>query len=103
MNSLQSKSVLVLVVEDELLVLMAALAAIGDDEAILALEDRDDIDVVFTNINMPGAMDGLGLTHAVRGRWPPVRIIVTSALHLPNAAVCRSAVGSSPSHTDIPR
>jgi hypothetical protein len=27
---------------------------------------------------MPGSMDGLQLAHAVRDRWPPIRIIVTS-------------------------
>jgi CheY-like chemotaxis protein len=34
--------------------------------------------VVFTDIQMPGAMDGLKLARAVRGRWPPIRIIATS-------------------------
>jgi CheY-like chemotaxis protein len=33
---------------------------------------------VFTDIHMPGSMDGIKLAQAVRGRWPPVRIIVTS-------------------------
>ena len=35
-------------------------------------------DSIFTDINMPGSMDGLALAHHVRGRWPPVKIIVTS-------------------------
>jgi DNA-binding LytR/AlgR family response regulator len=34
--------------------------------------------VVFTDINMPGTMDGLELAALVRHRWPPVEIIVTS-------------------------
>jgi CheY-like chemotaxis protein len=33
---------------------------------------------VFTDIQMPGSMDGLGLAHAVRDRWPPVELLVTS-------------------------
>jgi CheY-like chemotaxis protein len=33
---------------------------------------------VFTDIQMPGSMDGLRLAHAVRDRWPPVELIVTS-------------------------
>jgi YesN/AraC family two-component response regulator len=33
---------------------------------------------VFTDINMPGSMDGIKLAQAVRGRWPPIKIIVTS-------------------------
>jgi two-component system, response regulator PdtaR len=35
--------------------------------------------VVITDIHMPGSMDGLKLAHAVRNRWPPIKIIVTSA------------------------
>jgi CheY-like chemotaxis protein len=33
---------------------------------------------VFTDVQMPGSMDGLRLAHAVRDRWPPVELIVTS-------------------------
>jgi CheY-like chemotaxis protein len=48
------------------------------DEAIAVLEQRSDIHVVFTDIQMPGSMDGLRLAHFVRHRWPPVKIIATS-------------------------
>jgi len=48
------------------------------DEAIEVLESRRDITVVFTDIQMPGSMDGLKLARAVRGRWPPIKIIATS-------------------------
>ena len=80
----------ILVVEDELLLrLMAvdiveeagfeALAAATADEALAILEARaDDVRLVFTDIQMPGSMDGLRLAHAVRDRWPPVALIVTS-------------------------
>ena len=37
-----------------------------------------DITVVFTDIQMPGSMDGLKLAEAVRGRWPPIKIVATS-------------------------
>ena len=85
----------VLVVEDEPLMLMDAVAlvteagfeAIGTknaDEAIQILESRTDIRVVFTDVNMPGSMDGIKLAHAVRNRWPPIEIIVTSGLTLAN-------------------
>lgn len=47
-------------------------------EAIRCLELHNEIRVIFTDINMPGSMDGLALAHYVRGRWPPVKIIVTS-------------------------
>ena len=43
------------------------------------LESRRDIGVVFTDIQMPGSMDGLRLAHAVKDRWPPIHIIATSA------------------------
>jgi two-component system, response regulator PdtaR len=86
----------VLAVEDEPMVLMMAIDVITEagfealragnaDEAIALLESRDDIRIIFTDINMPGSMDGLRLAHAVRGRWPPIEIIVTSALGLKSA------------------
>ena len=34
--------------------------------------------MVFTDIQMPGSMDGLKLARAVRGRWPPIKIVATS-------------------------
>ena len=82
-------SVLVLVVEDEFLVRLHAVSlleaagfstlAAGDaDEAIAWLEARADIRVVFTDINMPGAMDGLRLAHVIRHRWPPIELVLTS-------------------------
>jgi CheY-like chemotaxis protein len=82
----------VLVVEDEAPVLTIALEAISDegfeaigaidaDEALAILESREDIDIVFTDINMPGSMNGLGLARSVRRRWPSAKIIVTSAIH----------------------
>jgi CheY-like chemotaxis protein len=83
----------VLIVEDEPLVRMGAVKIIEDagfdvieaasaDEAIRILECRSDIRVVFTDIHMPGSMDGLKLAHAVRNRWPPIKIIVTSGRDL---------------------
>jgi CheY-like chemotaxis protein len=38
--------------------------------------------VVFTDIQMPGSMDGLKLARAVRGRWPPIKIVTTSGLRI---------------------
>jgi CheY-like chemotaxis protein len=48
------------------------------DEAIDILTSRFDIAVVFTDIQMPGSMDGLRLAAAVRDRWPPIKIIMCS-------------------------
>ena len=85
-----SKRPVVLIVEDELLLRMDAadiIAAAGfevieagnADEAIVILEARSDITVIFTDIQMPGSMDGLKLARAVRGRWPPIKIVATSS------------------------
>jgi CheY-like chemotaxis protein len=91
----KQRRLVVLVVEDEPLMLVdavdlvteAGFEAIGvknADEAIRILESRDDIRIVFTDVNMPGSMDGIRLAHAVRHRWPPIEIIVTSGLTLAN-------------------
>ena len=55
------------------------------DEAIPLLELHDDILALFTDINMPGSMDGLKLAHYVRGRWPPIRLVITSGQSRPPA------------------
>jgi len=52
--------------------------AANADQAIEILETRRDITAVFTDIQMPGLMDGLKLARAVRGRWPPIKIVATS-------------------------
>lgn len=86
-----AKRPVVLIVEDDFLIRMNAAQMIADggfdvveaasaDEALLILEDRLDITVVFTDIQMPGSMDGLKLAAAIRGRWPPIKIIATSGL-----------------------
>jgi CheY-like chemotaxis protein len=79
----------VLVVEDEPLLRMLAVEVVEEagfiaieardvDEAVTLLESRTDITLFFTDINMPGSMDGLKLAHAVRDRWPPIKILVVS-------------------------
>ncbi|MDQ0395036.1 CheY-like chemotaxis protein [Labrys monachus] len=55
-----------------------ALEAGSADEAILLLEARPDIHLVFTDVEMPGTMDGLKLSHYIRGRWPLVKLILAS-------------------------
>jgi CheY-like chemotaxis protein len=87
----KEKRHVVLIVEDEFLIRMCAVDMVRDagfdvvdaknaDEAILILERRFDITVVFTDIQMPGSMDGLKLAYAIRGRWPPIKIVATSGL-----------------------
>ena len=53
------------------------------DDAIKVLETRNDIRTIFTDIDLPGSMDGLKLAAAVRDRWPPVNIIVTTGMTAP--------------------
>ena len=55
-----------------------AIEASNADEAIAILETRKDIRIVFTDIDMPGSMDGLKLAGAIRDRWPPIELILTS-------------------------
>jgi CheY-like chemotaxis protein len=44
--------------------------AANADEAIRILESRFDSDTVFSDVTMPGSMDGLRLLHVIRDRWP---------------------------------
>ena len=79
----------VLVVEDEMLLRMRAVDMVEDagytsveavdaDQAVAILESSSDIALLFTDIQMPGAMDGLALAHSVHKRWPPIKIILVS-------------------------
>jgi CheY-like chemotaxis protein len=79
----------VLIVEDEVLIRLTAesiveeagfhaISAPDADEAIRILEIRDDIRAIFTDIQMPGSVDGLRLAQVVRRRWPRVALLVTS-------------------------
>lgn len=79
----------VLIVEDDVLIRMEAVDLFEDagyevieagdaDAAVEALEARDDITFLFTDIEMPGSMDGMALALAARKRWPPIRILIAS-------------------------
>jgi CheY-like chemotaxis protein len=79
----------ILIVEDEFLLRLDSaetieqagfevVQAANADEAIAILEARPEIHLVFTDIQMPGSMDGLKLARFVRDRWPPIKIIATS-------------------------
>jgi CheY-like chemotaxis protein len=78
----------VLVVDDEPLIRFATVEALEQagfevyeaasaDEAMSILKSNE-FDVVFTDVNMPGSIDGLGLMSRIRSRSPKTRIIVTS-------------------------
>ena len=90
---MSAAQIVVLVVEDEPLVRMGiadyladagfkVLEASNADEAVALLAVNLDITIMFTDIDMPGGMDGLKLAAAVRDRWPPIKIVVTSGHHV---------------------
>jgi two-component sensor histidine kinase/CheY-like chemotaxis protein len=87
----------VLVVEDEMMLRMRAVDIVEDagfrsveaidaDQALSILESRSDISLLFTDIQMPGSMDGLKLAHAVHDRWPAIKIILVSGRASPSQA-----------------
>lgn len=88
------RAIIILVVEDEPLIRFDAVDALHDagfavveagnaDAALAVLRARDDITVLFTDINMPGSMNGLELAAEVHKRWPSIHLIVTSGLVKP--------------------
>jgi two-component system, response regulator PdtaR len=94
-NYSQHHSPCVLLVEDEPLVRMAAaddlqeagfhvLEAANADIALAVLEScSDDVQVLFTDIDLPGSMNGLDLAESVQQRWPHISLLISSAYHQP--------------------
>ena len=80
----------VLIAEDEALIRLMAVEALADagfhiieaehtDEALAVLKaGADEIDLLFTDINMPGSMNGLELAHYVHSLWPRVALLIAS-------------------------
>ena len=79
----------VLIVEDEVFVRIIAadlltdsgfqvLEAANADEALALLAEHRDVAVLFTDVNMPGEMDGLALAQHVVASRPEIKVIVTS-------------------------
>ncbi len=89
--------IVVLIVEDEFLVRMLASNMLADGgydvleagnaaEALILIEARSDIGLLFTDVDMPGEVNGFGLAHLVHTRTPHLPIIVTSGARLPGEA-----------------
>ncbi len=79
----------VLIVEDEPIIRMYAALLVEEagylaveaataDEALAILEQRDDVRILFTDVEMPGSLNGLQLVEVVREKWPPIGLMVTS-------------------------
>ena len=82
-------STVILLVEDEVLVRMLAADVLSEagftvlestnaEEALTLLEARPDVQVLFTDVNMPGALDGLGLAQTVHEQSPGIGILIGS-------------------------
>jgi DNA-binding NtrC family response regulator len=79
----------ILIVEDEVLIRIIAADALEESgfkvleagnatEALGILDDHDEVAVLFTDINMPGDMDGLALARHVSHQRPEIKVVVTS-------------------------
>jgi CheY-like chemotaxis protein len=95
MEKRNMKKPVVLVVEGEAIIRMnlvqvaedvgyVVLEAPNADEAIEILDSRNDIRAVITDVIMHGSMDGLRLARAIRDRWPPIQIILSSGIDVLN-------------------
>src|SRR5580658_5631180 len=84
----------VLIVEDEVLIRLSAVGmledagfrmieAVNSDQALELLEADSDIQLLFTDVNMPGTIDGWALARQVHDRWPHIGIMVASAKAMP--------------------
>ncbi len=106
---------IVLVVEDDLLIRMMAAVALAVaglkvieadtvDAALVILETRaDEVAVIFSDIETPGARDGNDLARKVRDTWPNVPVVLTSGRRLPtvgDAAQVRF-IGKPYSHWEV--
>jgi CheY-like chemotaxis protein len=91
-------SKVVLVVDDEMFARLFAVQIFLDlgftvleagsaEEGLDVLDRNDDVDLLFTDISMPGEMDGLGLVHQVRTDYPHIALLVTSGHVQPDAGL----------------
>lgn len=87
----------VLVVEDEPLIRMntadvcldagyEVLEAANADEALVLLQARSDIELIITDVDMPGSMDGLAMAHKVRDMMPSIALILASGKAFPHSS-----------------
>jgi CheY-like chemotaxis protein len=89
MTNSGNKPDVILVVDDDVLLRMYASGLLEDagysvveaqsaSEALEILEDRPDVRLLFTDIQMPPGVDGVELAREVHGRWPNILLLVTS-------------------------
>ena len=110
-NGRRSPHAVLIVDDDQLLMLVTAeivkhagfevVQAGNAEEAVAILEVRADIALLLTDIDMPGSMDGINLAHAVRDRWPPIKIIAVSGRVLDRALPEGSHFFRKPYNADV--
>jgi CheY-like chemotaxis protein len=87
----------ILVVEDETLIRLWAadlleengfsvLEAKDADAALKVLESRPDVKLLFTDVQMPGSLNGMELAREVHARWPHILLVITSGRERPMRA-----------------
>jgi CheY-like chemotaxis protein len=97
MGRSKDQAITVLLVEDEGIIRMASAAILEDagylvieasdaDDALQKLQQNHDVDIVVTDVQMPGSMDGLGLVEIVRRDYQHIETLVTSGRTNPNDA-----------------
>lgn len=64
----------------------SVLQAANADEAVSLLQRNREVGAVFSDIQMPGSMNGLGLAHWISETLPDVKVLLTSGQVLPTAA-----------------
>jgi CheY-like chemotaxis protein len=80
----------ILVVEDEILVRIlvtdelrghgyTVIEAVNADEAVLILQNNDRVDLLLTDVRMPGTRDGFDLARLVRAHYPVIKVVIASA------------------------
>ena len=89
MSNDSSPPVVVLIVDDEAILRLIAADVLEDSgfqvleaenakAALMVLADHPDVRVLFTDINMPGVLDGLDLARETHARWPGIKLVITS-------------------------
>jgi two-component system, response regulator PdtaR len=87
----------ILVVEDEALIRIWAtdlleengfsvLEAKDADAALKLLQSRHDVKLLFTDVQMPGSLNGMELAREVHSRWPHILLVITSGRERPTRA-----------------
>jgi len=108
MSTTSSRPTVILIAEDEALIRMFAsdilteeggyrvIEAVDAEEALTLLEARHDVRLVFTDVDMPGPLNGFALARIVDMRFPGIKVIVTSGRTRPGAGDLPSGLSFLP-------